>query len=186
MNHKSIIVVVSAAVAIFGCSSSSSGTTSTGGGGGNSNVCPKIAQADIQALLANPITSVNETDLDSALLECDANGLQIQMNTDDSDKELYLTAYGDGGGDTTAVSGVGDTAYWWGVNCGTGTCQSIPTFAAHKGSATCYISSDNDPTNYSMAYTQDPPPFGIKTSDAAAWAAKAGKVCTDFFAAAGV
>jgi hypothetical protein len=190
MFHKSAFVLFSAAI-VIGCSSSSaSGTTSGDGGGGGAGggsltgICPK-AQTDIAALLASAPT-INEIDAISTDTNCNANGLQIEVRSDDTDKSLYLTAYGDGGGDTQAITGVGDTAYFWGVNCGTGTCQSIPTVAVHKGDATCYISNDNTPSNYSMPFTQDPPPFGIKESDAVVWAGKAGKVCTDLFSAAGL
>ncbi len=178
-----------AGLMIFGCSSSSSSAASGDGGstsGGGGNYCPKIAQADIQALLSAPITSVSESDLTATLLECDSGGLQMQLQTDDDDKTLYMTAYNDGGGDTHPLNGVGDEAYWWAVNSGTGVAQSVPSIYAHKGNATCAISTDNVPSEYTMPSTSTPAPFGIQESDAAAWAAKAGKVCTDYFAAAGI
>jgi hypothetical protein len=170
-----------------GCSSSSSNGSSPGGGGGgsNANICPKIPAADIQALLT-ATSSVTEMDLDANLLECDSGGLQMQLQTDDTSKQLYLTAYGDGGGDTHAITGVGDEAYWYAVNSGSGVAQSVPTVAAHKGSATCYISNDNTVTSYTMPSTPKPAPFGIQESDADAWSQKAAKVCTDFFTAAGI
>lgn len=170
----------------FGCSSSSSNNSTSTGDGTGGSYCPKIPQADIQALLSAPITTVSETDLSSDLLECDSSGLQMQLQTDDTDKSLYTTAYGDGGGDTHALNGVGDEAYWWAPNSGTGVAQGVPSIYAHKGTATCAISTDNDPSEYTMPSTTTPAPFGIQESDAAAWAAKAGKVCTDYFAAAGI
>jgi hypothetical protein len=186
-----------AGLLVFGCSSSSSnGSTVVGGdgGGGNNiaNICPKLSTTDINALLAPPYPAVTEKDLSTDLFECDASGLSIQLETADSDMSLYNTANtsgstGDAGSDVHPVTGVGDEAYWFAVDDGSGNGieESTPTFAAHKGSATCYIDTDNDPSKYSMPYVTAAP-FQIKESDAAAWAAKAGKVCTDLFAAGGI
>lgn len=190
MMRKCALAVLSALV-VVGCSSSSSSGTAGGGGGdggvgsGNTNVCPKITQADIQALLTASISSIAEHDPTSTDFECDVGGLQIQMRTNDSSKNFYLIHHEDTSGNSHALQGYGDDAYWDADNSASGTCQSTPTVAVHKGSASCVIETDNEPSKYTMPYTPTPAPFGIANADAEAWSKKAATVCMEFFTAVG-
>lgn len=183
------LLLGAAGLTLVACSSSNGNGVGNGNGSGSAGtvrVCPKLSQADIQALLAQPITMVSEGDLTSQLLECDVNGLQLQMQTDDGDLGLYNAGPAPGDPDRHAVSGVGDEAYWSAVDSHSGTSRSTPTFAAHKGSATCLVSTNNDPSNFSMPYQNAPPPFAIANADVEAWVQKAEKVCLDFYAAVGL
>lgn len=187
MMKKSALLVLSA-LALGGCSSSSSPSTTGGdgggGGGGTTQYCPKISTADITALLKSAET-VSETDATSTLLECDTASLQIQLNTEDADLTLYNSANGTAA-DTHAMQGFGDKAYWSAIGSGSGTAQSTPAVLVHKGNATCSLDANGDPSTLSMPYTTNPPPFAITTTDCDAWAQKAGKVCMDYFSAAGI
>jgi hypothetical protein len=80
----------------------------------------------------------------------------------------------------TAISGIGDHAVW-DDNGG----QTALTLGAWQGSVSCLVQPDSDVTNDTVTYTGKPPFTKISTADAAAYAAKLGKVCTDVFAAAG-
>jgi hypothetical protein len=176
------------------CSSSSSpastGTGGDGGGTGNSsNICPKIAVADIQALLSSAPGTVTENDVPPNY-ECDTTDLQIQLNTDDADKSTYNIALNTGDADGGApqnihqMSGVGDAAYWFGDDDGSGSAIiGSPIVNVHKGSATCFLdATSNDATQFTMPTTSQ---GTIKNTDADAWAAKAGKVCLDIISAGG-
>ena len=165
------------ALVLVGCS---------GGGTNNSQqFCPQLARADISALLAQPVSTVNEVDIDSELLECDTDALQIQLNLSDADKTLYDSA-NNTPADTHALQGFGDEGYWSAIGSGTGVAQSTPSVVIHKGNATCALTANDVASDLSMPYSQTPPPFGIQTSDCDAWAKKAAKVCVEYFTAAGL
>lgn len=181
---------------IVACSSSSSPSTSTGGDGGGgtgtgSNICPKLPVADIQALQTAAPGTLTESDF-AARYECDTADLQLQLDTDDADKTTYYLTMNAGDADGGApenihqMSGVGDEAYWFSVP---GTSAAIgngiiapPIVNVHKGSASCYLNpTSEDFSHYTMPATQGL----VSVSDGDAWAAKAGKLCLDYFAAAG-
>ena len=79
----------------------------------------------------------------------------------------------------TAISGIGDHAVW--VDDGGLTVVSL---GAWQGSVSCLVQPDSDVTNDTVTYTGKPPFTKISAADAASYAAKLGKVCTDVFAAA--
>ena len=141
--------------------------------------------ADINALLAQAASSVSEVDPTSTLSECDVSGLQIELRTDDADLTAYNARNQNDAPDVHAMQGFGDKAYWAALSSGSGTAQSTPSVLVHKGSATCSLFTNNDPSTLSLPYTPTPPPFGIKSADCDAWAQKAGKVCVEYLAAAG-
>ena len=56
---------------------------------------------------------------------------------------------------------------------------------AWQGSVSCLVQPDSDVANDTVTYTRKPPFTKASAADAASYAAKLGKVCTDVFAAAG-
>ena len=80
----------------------------------------------------------------------------------------------------TAISGIGDHAVW---DDGDG--QTVVNLGAWHGSVSCLVQPDSDVADDTVTYTGKPPFTKISAADAAAYAAKLGKVCTDVFAAAG-
>ena len=191
---KSIALGACLTVAIgsfVACSSSSSpGSTGTGGDGGGtgntSNICPKIPVADIQALLTGAPGTITETDGPN-VDECDTTVLQIQLIPGDADKTFYNTAAkngsSDGGQNLHQMAGIGDEAYWFNVDDGSGSAViATPIVNVHKGSATCIVdATSDDQTQFTMPTTKG----AIKNTDADAWAVKAGKVCLDIISAGG-
>jgi hypothetical protein len=80
----------------------------------------------------------------------------------------------------TAISGIGDHAVW--VDNGGETAVSL---GAWQGGVSCLVQPDSNVANDTVTYTGKPPFTKISAADAASYAAKLGKVCTDVFAAAG-
>lgn len=175
--------------AASGCSSSSPSSTSSGTGGGNS-VCAAISQADAQAILSRPITSLQDFSAEQSCVFKYSGGsqgdsLQIDFNTNDADKSSYnnLSAGPSDGGDNGdhPLSGVGDEAYWNQAVSGI----SIPAISAHKGNVTCVIQPPDAPDSTCKTTPADTPlGIGVTESDGAAFAQLLGKVCNDVFAAA--
>ena len=175
-----------------GCSSSSSPASTSGdggGGGGGGSVCAKIPQADAQAILTNPITSLQDF---SGVQSCvfkysggsQGDSLQIIFNPNDADKTSYnnLSEGASDGGDNGdhPLSGVGDEAYWNQAVPGI----TIPSISAHKGNVTCVIQPPDAPDSTCKTTPADTPlGIGVTESDGAVFAQLLGKVCNDVFAA---
>jgi hypothetical protein len=133
--------------------------------------------------------TLTETD-GVARYECDTADLTIELDTNDTDKTTYNIALNTGDFDGGApqnihqMSGIGDAAYWFGDDDGSGSAiYGFPVVNVHKGSSTCIINATSeDGTHYTMPPTAS---GAIKDTDADAWATKAGKVCLDIISAAG-
>ncbi|MGH2464393.1 MAG: hypothetical protein ACRDGI_02945 [Candidatus Limnocylindrales bacterium] len=142
------------------------------------DVCTSIPQADVQALLAFPITHVAD---DSSYFACvytfsgGTTTFSFTWAPDDSDLSSYNTLKGNA---DHAISGVGDEAYWNEAIPG----RSTPSLEAHKGDATCSIQA-NDPPDVTEKTTQGNAEFTVTDADALAYVQLMGKVCTDVFAA---
>jgi hypothetical protein len=174
-----------AGLMIFGCSSSSSSNNPTDGGGTSSgaDACTSVAQADVQALLASPITQVQDN---SATYACNyvtaAAPLQITWDPNDSS----LTTYNNGSlgaAQDHQITGIGDEAYWNETVPG----GSIPALNAHKGNITVVIQPSGDnaaaSTCKSTVTNQSAGTFTVADSDALAFVQLMGKVANDYFAA---
>jgi hypothetical protein len=136
-----------------------------------SKQCAAMNAADVQALMKAPVTKVT---VDPG--ECSFYGgdLKIDLYPGDSTQQYYLNPVGGPG--TTPISGVGDQAQW---------SQAVPEATtplveAHKGSLTCVI-SPADPPETTLVYTGTDPFFKIADSDAAAYAEKEARLCSDAF-----
>jgi hypothetical protein len=194
MKTRSALVVLSLMTltgAAGGCSSSSPATTGGdgGGGGGGGSVCAAIPQADAQAILTNPITSLQDFSAEQSCVFKYSGGsqgdsLMITFNPNDTDKTSYNTLSegpSDGGdnGDHP-ITGVGDEAYWNQAVPGI----SIPAISAHKGNVTCVIQPPDAPDSTCKTTPADSPlGIGVTESDGAAFAQLLGKVCNDVFEA---
>lgn len=147
---------------------------------GGSDVCTSIPQADVQALLAFPIT--NTSDLSSVF----ACGYQFSGGTTtfsftwdpgDAGLDSYNTLKGNA---DHSVSGIGDMAYWNEAVAN----HTSPDLEAHKGNATCTVQS-NDPPDITMKTTPATGiyQFTVTDTDALAYVQLMGKVCNDIFGA---
>ncbi|HEX4405523.1 MAG TPA: hypothetical protein VH560_11880 [Polyangia bacterium] len=192
MSLKTNVLVFSVLLGA-GCSGGSSGAVAGDGGGagsgGGSDVCTAIPKADAQAILTNPITSLQDF---SGVQACVFNysggsqgdSLQITFNPMDTDKSSYTTlsegpADGGDNGDHP-LTGVGDEAYWNEAVPGI----SIPSISAHKGNVTCVIQPPDPPDSTCKTVTGDNPlGYAITEADATTFAQLLGKVCNDVFAA---
>jgi hypothetical protein len=152
--------------------------TSTSG----SDVCTSIPQADVQALLAFPITSAADN---STFYACGyqfsggTTSFSFTWDPGDAGLDSYNTLKGNA---DHAVSGIGDMAYWNEAVAD----HTSPDLEAHKGNATCTIQS-NDPPDITMKTTPASGiyQFTVTDADALAYVQLMGKVCNDIFGALG-
>lgn len=151
------------------------GTTAAG-----SDVCTSIPQADVQALLAFPITKTADN---STFYDCTyqfsggTNVFSLTWDPGDAGLDSYNTLKGNA---DHAVSGIGDMAYWNEAVPD----HTSPSLEAHKGNATCTIQS-NDPPDITMKTTAASGiyQFTVTDADALAYVQLMGKVCNDIFGA---
>jgi len=146
--------------------------TSTAGVGNNGSVDAKVCAAiatDVGAItknVSNPATFPGQ---------CAFNGGATTVTFYLNDPQhTYMTVTG------TAISGIGDSAQW-----ADGGGQLVPSLGAWKGSVSCVVQPDSDPTDDTFPFTGSPPFIKIADADAIAYAQKMGAVCNDVFAAAG-
>lgn len=191
-----LAVVAAAACLVTGCSKSTktpsaaaqgAGATAgagqaavaaLGGGGGGgvldvSKQCKAIKPADAQALMKATLSAVVFNPL-----ECDfADGtMKVNIRLDDATHKQYtLLASPTPGHELT---GVGDQAYWFEPAEG----HTTPWIESYKGSVACEVSAA-DPPDTTIPYTGNGI-YTITESDAAAYAAKEGVLCSDVFSAA--
>jgi hypothetical protein len=171
--------VTLAGLLIVGCSSSSSSNGSTGGGNNGPDPCTTVAKADVQALLAQPITSVTDN---TSVFDCQyvtSVGPQpVDWNPNDSDKSSYNNL--SSGANDHQISGIGDEAYWNEPVPN----QTTPELSAHKGDVTCVIQALSDPTATTLKVTETGQgEFTVTDADALTYVQLMGKVCNDYFAA---
>lgn len=192
----SAIAGVSLGVALFaacggGSSSDSSKTASPGSSGAGTStsatnnsvsqksgsLCGNIKQADVQALLPSPITSVADDGLADCLYkEQSGSSLDVTIYNSDPDEQYYKTL--SLGSSDHQLSGVGDEAYWNEAVPG----RTSPELSAHKGKQTCVIQS-NDPPDTTLKVTitnVQSNLFTVTDEDSAAYAVLMGKVCADY------
>ena len=161
-------------------SASTEAASSNGAAASGSDVCTSIPQADVQALLAFPITSTADN---SSYFACvfhfsgGSGSFSFTWDPGDAGLSSYNTLKGNA---DHAISGIGDMAYWNEAVPG----HTSPSLEAHKGNATCTIQS-NDPPDITMKAS---PASGIyqmtvTDPDALAYVQLMGKVCNDIFAA---
>jgi len=150
--------------------------TSTAGVGDNGSVDAKICAAigaDVAAITKN----VSHPATFPGQCAFDGGATTVTFDLNDPQHSGVTDVLGTTG---TAISGIGDHAEW---EDGGG--ETVVDLGAWKGSVSCMVQPDSDVTNDTVTYTGTPPFTQISAADAAAYAAKLGKVCTDVFAAAG-
>ena len=184
-----LIGVVLALGFVAGCSSGSgSGTslaqaagaaglpTSTAGVGDNGSIDAKVCAA-----IATDVAAITKNVSHPATFpgQCAFGGgaTTVSFYLNDPQHSDVTDVLGTGG---TAISGIGDHAVW--VDGGG---HTVLTLGAWQGNVSCLVQPDSDVANDTVTYTGKPPFTEISAADAAAYAAKVGKVCTDVFAAAG-
>jgi hypothetical protein len=150
--------------------------TSTAGVGDNGSIDAKVCAA-----IATDVAAVTRNVAHQATFpgQCAFGGgattVSFYLNDPQhSDVTNVLGATG------TAISGIGDHAVW--VDNGG---QTVVSLGAWQGSVSCLVQPDSDVANDTVTFTGKPPFTKISAADAASYAAKLGKVCTDLFAAAG-
>ena len=149
---------------------------------GGTDVCSSIPQADVQALLAFPITHVADN---SAFFSCGykfsggTTSFSFDWNAADADLSSYNTLQGNADHE---ISGFGDKAFWNEAVPD----HTPPSLIAHKGNATCTIMA-NDPPDITMKTTPMTGiyAFSVTDADALAYVQLMGKVCNDVFAGLG-
>jgi len=171
-----------ATTAAPGGATSVAGTSSApaGAASGGSDVCTSIPQADVQALLAFPITNTADN---SSYFACGyqfsggTTSFSFTWDPGDADLTSYNTLKGNA---DHSISGIGDMAYWNEPVAD----HTSPSLEAHKGNATCTIQS-NDPPDITMTTTPATGiyQFTVTDADALAYVQLMGKVCNDVFAA---
>jgi hypothetical protein len=163
-----------------GGSTSGGSTSSSGSTAGGSDVCTSIPQADVQALLAFPITNTADN---STYYACGyqfsggTTSFSLTWDPGDAGLDSYNTLKGNA---DHPVSGIGDMAYWNEAVAD----HTSPDLEAHKGNATCTIQS-NDPPDVTMKTTPATGiyQFTVTDADALAYVQLMGKVCNDIFGA---
>ncbi len=183
-----LIAAVLALGFVAGCSSAGGGSTSpaqaasaaglptsTAGVGSNGSVDAKVCAA-----IATDVAAITKNVSHPATFpgQCAFGGgaTTVSFDLNDPQHSGVTDVLGTG---ATAIGGIGDHAVW-DDNGG----QTVLTLGAWQGSVSCLVQPDSDITNDTVAYTGTPPFTKISDADAAAYAAKLGKVCTDVFAAA--
>jgi len=150
--------------------------TSTAGVGDNGSIDAKVCAA-----IATDVAAVTKNVSHPATFpgQCafDGGATTVSYDLNDPKHSGVTDVLGTAG---TAISGIGDHAAW--IDNGGETAVSL---GAWQGSVSCLVQPDSDVANDTVAYSGEPPFTKISTADAAAYAAKLGKVCTDVFAAAG-
>ena len=155
-------------------------TSSNGTAAGDMDICTSIPQADVQALLAFPITNTADN---STYFACGyqfsggTTSFSLTWDPSDADLTSYNTLHGNG---AHTISGIGDMAYWNEPVPD----HTSPSLEAHKGNATCTIQT-NDPPDITMKTTPATGiyKFTVTDADALAYVELMGKVCNDIFAA---
>jgi hypothetical protein len=185
-----LIGIVLALGFVAGCSSSGGGSstspaqaavaaglpTSTAGIGDNGSIDAKVCAA-VATDVAAITTDVSHPATFPGQCAFGGGATTVSFDLNDPQHSAVTDVLGTAG---TAISGIGDHAVW-GDNGG----HTAVTLGAWQGSVSCLVQPDSDVTNDTVTYTGKPPFTKISAADAAAYAAKLGKVCTDVFSAAG-